>query len=613
MSYEEKNYASYRVDDKYGMEPMANFVAEITKEVRYVDGMNTQTTFTITGLMAPLEGEEEPVELPPVEVSAEAFPSMKWVVPCWGIRCIIMPGGVTDDLRTMIQQRSKPVIQVVYKQTGWVTADNKRTYLHAGGGITAKGNDPSITVSLPPELMRYNLVCDYEPEDCVAASLKLLDLADKELMWPILAATLAPVFGAVDFAIHTTGRTGSFKSELAALAQAHYGGTFDARTLPGSWSSTPNAIEALAYYAANAVFVLDDFVPSGTSWQQRNIQANADKIIRAQGNQSGRARLTDTASLQQTMYPRGLIYSTGEDTPEGHSVRARMLILELKPGDIDPDDLTAAQANRPFYCGTIAWLVQLQAKAPSNIKPRVEALRSQFRNIGHSRTPGMLGRLIAGAEEFLALAAAAGFITDAERQKHAADAFKAITTVGMKQQSYLEDADPVDVFQAAIRQVLATNGHVRTQNGGVPRKADVLGWTSERAIGEMSTYKARGACIGWVNWPKNELYLDMVAGYKTVAKAAGADLSLSKQTLGKRLKDAGLLKRIDAARGRNTCRVVCENHPRDVLVLSLSTVLQLQDLTDVEEETDGGSDDNDGLDAAGNDESAIPDSIGEED
>ena len=44
------------------------------------------------------------------------------------------------------------------------------------------------------------------------------------------------------------------------------------------------------------------------------------------GNQAGRARLTDTSNLQQTFYPRGVIFSTGEDTPEGHSVRARMMI-----------------------------------------------------------------------------------------------------------------------------------------------------------------------------------------------------------------------------------------------------------------------------------------------
>jgi hypothetical protein len=569
------------LNGKDGPELMANFLAEITREVRHVDGVSTQTTLTITGTMPDEDGGPDGIELPEIEVSAEQFASMKWVMPCWGVRCVIMPGGYAEDLKVMIQQRSKPDVQIVYRQTGWLTIDGKRTYLHAGGGITAKGNDPNITVGLPPELMRYDLRCNHPPAECVAATLALTNLTSPEIAWPLLAATLAPLYGPVDFAIHVTGRTGSFKSELTSLFQAHYGAGFDARTLPGSWSSTENAVQALAFYACNALFVLDDFVPNGTSWQQRSLQGIADKIIRAQGNQAGRARLTDTASLQQTMYPRGCILSTGEDTPEGHSVRGRMLILELRPGDIDTADLTQAQAERPYYCGTVAWLAQSLAAAPADIRPRKQEVRDGYRDVGHARTPSMLGHLTAVVEDFVRRAADAKLITQGDAARHAAAARAAIATAGRQQGSYLEDSDPVDIFFGAIRQVLAAGiGHVRSQTGGVPKRAELLGFTAERAAGEMTMYKARGVCIGWCNWKKNELYLDMLAGYKTVAKAAGAELALSKQTLGKRIKDAGALVRVDDARGRNTVRVVCEDHPRNVLVLNLATVLELKELAD---------------------------------
>ena len=42
---------------------------------------------------------------------------------------------------------------------------------------------------------------------------------------------------------------GTFKTELAALAQQHYGAGLDARHLPGSWSSMGNSLEALAFAA----------------------------------------------------------------------------------------------------------------------------------------------------------------------------------------------------------------------------------------------------------------------------------------------------------------------------------------------------------------------------
>jgi hypothetical protein len=594
VKYTESNWMSFREDNTAknpSPECMANFLAEIVKEVRYVDGISTQTTLTIRGLMPPGEGQQTPTELPEVEVSSDQFASMKWVMPCWGVRAIVMPGGMADDLRTMIQQRSKPEVITVYKQTGWQTVDGQKTYLHAGGGITADGNDPGITVALPPELMRYDLRNESEPADAVGASLDLIGLADPELTWPLLAATLAPVYGPCDFAVHISGRTGSFKSELASLFQSHFGAGFDARTLPGSWSSTANAIEALTFYAANALFTLDDFVPNGTTWQQRNQQAMADKIVRAQGNQAGRARLTDAASLQQTMYPRGVILSTGEDTPEGHSVRARMLILELRTGDIAADDLTAAQAARPVYSGTVAWLAQSLAADPANLKPRTEEIRSQQRNVGHSRTPGMLGRLIATAEDFLTRAAADGLITDTEAKARKAQAASAILAAGSKQQGYLEDADPVDMWNAAIRQVLASGGgHFRTVNGGVPELASVLGWSQERAIGEMSTFKARGPVLGWCSVTRDELYIDVTTAYRIITKAAGPDLALSKQTMFKRLKDAGQLSRVDETRSRNTVRVVAENHPRTVLVMSLRTVLELNEVT-----TDGQDDATDGI------------------
>lgn len=584
MKYEAVQGRSFRDDDK-GPELMANFVAFITTETRIVDGVSSRTVLTVTGVMPPpgdLTAETELVKLPPVEVDTEEFASMSWVVPNWGVRCVIRPGGgVKDDLRTMIQLQSNPEVRTVYRQTGWTGRGNSRMYLHVGGAITARGNDPSVSVRLPVELQRFDLSAKVEPKDAVRASLLLLDVVRHDVSWPLLAATLTPLYGQCDFAMHVTGRTGSFKSELLSLFQSHYGPTMDARHLPGSWSSTPNAIEALAFYACNAAFVLDDFVPAGTSWQQRAYQQAADKIIRAQGNQAGRARLSDTSNLQQTMFPRGVILSTGEDTPEGHSVRARMLISELSAGEIDADDLTAAQKRRPLYCGTVAWLAQVLAGTPHDLSPRIEELRAAYRGIGHSRTPGMLGRLVATAEHFLATAAEHGLIGAGDARSLAKDAKDSIELAGGRQQSFLEDADPVDVFNAAVRQVFAAGlGHVKTLNGGVPAKAEMLGWSRESATGEMATFRSRGPCIGWASVPKDELFIDVTLGYKIIQKAAGNDLALSKQTLFKRLKDAGVLTRADEARSRNTIRVTAENHPRQVLCLSLSTTLQLEDVSD---------------------------------
>ena len=78
--------------------------------------------------------------------------------------------------------------------------------------------------------------------DAVRASLGILDgLVPDAVAFPLLATTYRAVLGMADYALWLAGPTGSQKSELAALAQQHYGRGMTRTLLPGSWSSTDNA------------------------------------------------------------------------------------------------------------------------------------------------------------------------------------------------------------------------------------------------------------------------------------------------------------------------------------------------------------------------------------
>jgi hypothetical protein len=91
----------------------------------------------------------------------------------------------------------------------------------------------------------------------------------------LLAATYRAALGEADFALHLAGQTGAFKSEIAALCQQHFGAGMNARNFPGSWSSTANAIEAMAFYAKDALFVIDDFPPQGSTHDVARYHASA--------------------------------------------------------------------------------------------------------------------------------------------------------------------------------------------------------------------------------------------------------------------------------------------------------------------------------------------------
>jgi hypothetical protein len=241
--------------------------------------------------------------------------------------------------------------------------------------------------------------------------------------------------------------------------------------------------------------------------------------------------------------------------------------------------LTKSQANRAQLTGTTAGIIQGLAKKPIDIRKKAMAVRDLTLNIGHSRTPSMLGHLVAVIEAVIQWAQGEGYMTSAQSLSAQKDAQDAILAAGEQQSSYLEAADPVDIFTAAIRQVLGANqGHIRTVAGGVPPKANILGWTNESSQSDFPTFKSHGPCVGWIDWDADEIYIDMTSGYQQIRKAAGPEMSLTKQTLMKRLKDAGQLTRIDEGRQRNSIRITAEGHYRTVLSMPISSTLRQEEV-----------------------------------
>ena len=96
-------------------------------------------------------------------------------------------------------------------------------------------------------------------------SLGLLEVAPGGISYPLLAATYRAPLGESDFSIHLSGPTGEGKSECSSLFQQHYGAELDSRRLL-SWESTENAIEGQAFTLKDQLLILDDFAPTGTSY-----------------------------------------------------------------------------------------------------------------------------------------------------------------------------------------------------------------------------------------------------------------------------------------------------------------------------------------------------------
>src|SRR5262249_34281042 len=150
------------------------------------------------------------------------------------------------------------------------------------------------------------------------------------LVYSLLGSVYRAALGPVDFSLSLVGKTGVGKSELTALGQQHYGAAMNRLSLPGNWSSTPNALEGLAFLAKDALLVIDDFKPGGSKSEIDGWHSKAERVLRAQGNASGRGRCWADGTVRAERPPRGLILTSCEDLPRGESLRARTLALQVR-------------------------------------------------------------------------------------------------------------------------------------------------------------------------------------------------------------------------------------------------------------------------------------------
>jgi hypothetical protein len=364
ITYEAKRQKTYLVKETSKSKVyvlLANFTAKIVAERIMDDGIAEPERFY--EITAQLKGRPELA--PRIVIPAKDFASMHWVAQLGSDASITVGPYRRDHLRAAIQFLStQKTIRQIFTHTGWRQIRNRWVYLHAGGALGAAGGLPLIETWLD-QLADYELPAPPPPQSealrqAICTTLEFLEMAPDHLTVPLLGAAFRAVLGPADFSLHLAGRTGIFKTELVARVQQFFGARMDAQHLPANWSSTGNALERIASDTKDAVLVVDDFVPQGRAERVAGEHGKADRVFRAQGNKSGRQRMIPDGHLQQAYKPRGIIISTGEDIPLGQSLQARMLVLNVSPGDVNPVALTACQhaGAQGVYAQAMAAFIQ---------------------------------------------------------------------------------------------------------------------------------------------------------------------------------------------------------------------------------------------------------------
>jgi hypothetical protein len=459
---------------------LSNFDAEVLEEVAYDDGADTSRVFHVRGKLS--DGRELPV----ARVPAAEFPGMGWVTGSWGVRAVVSAGqGARDHLRAAIQTLSNASSRTVFKHTGWREHAGAWAYLFHGGAVGA--ND--VAVELEPPLDRVALPAEAaDLEESVSWSLRLLDCGPDTVMTTLLGAVYEAPLSFVmspDFAVWLVGPSGSLKSELAALAQRHFG-RFDRKTLPATWTSTENSLEARLFALKDVLAVVDDYAPLTDARAQTDLERRAQRVLRGVGNRAGRGRLRADLTAHPDRPPRGLVLCTGEDLPPGPSIQARLVVVPVDRDRLNLPAVTALQTNAhrlPHAMrGYIEWLRPQLADLMESLPIERERVRGELHRIGsHLRQAEALAHLYVGFDLFLTFAESVGALDAATASNLRGRGLDALRALGEGQGRQLGELDPAERFLTVLGTLLVQRRVtlVPKDRDADPADAEFIGWRDE--------------------------------------------------------------------------------------------------------------------------------------
>lgn len=479
---------------------------------------------------------------PEVVLPLKEFESMNWITSKWGFNPVIevfqnAVGHIKHVTQLLGCESAKT--SVIYTHTGWKNIDGDWVYLHSSGAI----NKENISVELDGYIQGYAF-----PDPCsdyfeaVATSYSLKKIAPSEISIPLLGLTyLCPLnefFKQAgyepSFISMLVGQTGTMKSTIAALTLCHFG-EFTAKSLPGSFKDTSNALEAKAFILKDTLNVIDDFHPTTQRGNQTRMTNTLSALIRSYGDRSGRSRLSSDAKLKDAFIPRGNLLITGETIPDlVESGLARLLIMKIHPDAINKNLLSDLQSKTNLLSqsmsGYINWLRSKTDTLTSTLAGKFDCYRNQAQsNNNHLRIAETVSWLQIGYEMFIDYAIFNGVIDEGERDSLLNEARMVFLALGDSQAELIKNDDPVNMFLIAISEMLTSE------------KCSFIKLNEEYAY-KSGHYTVESGSIGYVD--SEYYYLFSSIAYSAVNefyKRQDIFFPVSKNTLFSQLEDEGLI------------------------------------------------------------------------
>jgi len=531
---------------------LANFDAQIIKDIRRSDGVEEKRVYIV-------KGKTKDLDLPAIEVPGKIFPSLSWL-EMWGSKVVVSPGNMLKDfVRYYIQinQTKETEHLTQFSHTGWIKIDDKWIYLTKNGAIGRK----DVSVNLSKENERYNLPLRKLNPDrertFIKRSLSFLDVAIPKITYPLFALSyLAPLTSLLsetpNFVVTLYGKTGHFKSTLATLLMSHFG-KFNITLLP-NFSDTANAIEKRASDLKDSLMVLDDYHPSPNRYESLQKESTIQRIIRSVSNRSGRGRLKSDASERGAYNPQGMVLITGEALAQVESTLARVLVVEIqKKEEIYLDKLTELQKHdKSLPCAMasfIDWVRPRIGEMQEYFTERFPVLREEFRQDGcHAKSSEQMAFLTSALELVFEWMLEKEAITKRQAKCMLQESKKVFESSIKSQTVLLKTETPTHKYIEIVSTLIAQEKvHLREWYGSTEVGSKRIGGQPTGG-GEHSKERETGTHIGYFN--KEYFYLFPNGAYKEVvafSASTGQHFSTGDRTILKMLKEEGILE----SRGKN--------------------------------------------------------------
>jgi len=554
-----------------------------------------------------------------IELGIEEFASGSWWLARLGSEAVVFPGFNHEwHLRSAIQLFSNHAInRTILRHLGWRQINGESVFIHAGGIVrgqksTAHGQSASTKLSCSnsptgghsglvgqfgqvfdvrvEELVKFNLPGSNQGRllEDVNATFDLLNMLQGGVTTTMFACVWRAVLGPVDFVVHVFGPTGALKSSVVAVFQQFFGPELDNRHLPANWFSTVNSLEMVAHLAKEVMLVIDNLVPRADP----SSKAKFERLVQAIGDQNSRGRLKGGGGLRPQYHPRGLVVSTGEELVGGESTLGRCLALQLSRGDVSLSLL--AKCQRVALEGSFArvmvafleWLAPKIKWVQKELPKRSRRWSRWFHMDGsHPRTAFMLGQLMVG------LAAYLKFLRETFRHptRDLRNAFvKDLQALAADQAGLLESCRPTERFFDLVRTAIGSGmAHLKHRHRDVVDDPQSWGWEGSTReakddngdVTELTSYRPRGACVGWLY--DDFILLDPEAAIGAASRAAVQlePFNMTRRAIAQALHESGLLRQHELdTRGTYTKRMIVQGKRRPVWVLLAKDLLpSLQD------------------------------------